>query len=624
MRRHNADIPKESRIEFRVGINVGDVIVEDDDLHGDGVNVAARLEGLSGPGEVFVSGTVYDQAAGKLGARFEDLGERKLKNISRPVRVYRARHETQDKATTPAVEPTQSERPSIAVLAFTNMSGDQEQEYFSDGIAEDVITDLSKIARLFVIARNTSFTYKGQAVDVKRIADELGVRYILEGSVRRAADRVRITAQLIDGASGGHLWAERYDRVLEDIFAIQDEITRHIVEALRVELDLDERERLGAPTTTNIEAYDTALRARSLMLRFTPEATAEAARLYGHAIELDPDYITAITGLAGTQFNAYLSGWTDDPAATFERGCELAARGFELDPDDLQASWAWALARLWQQDLDGAIEAIDQAVRLGPNDAESHASRGYILSYAARPEEAIESLEKSMRLDPSYPGIWLHFLAHAHVVARRYEEAASVLRRRIRRDPETDISRVLLASCYGHLGRADEARAEWDEALRINPAYSVEQKGRQLPYKDPADWDRIVDGPPQSRPAAIRRRGERDPRHTVSASPESRYEERQTSGEHMIPRYSRPEMAAIWTPEAKFRIWFEIEAHAMDAQAELGVVPAAAAKAVWEKRRLSTSTRIDEIEAEVKHDVIAFLTNLAENVGPRPDSSIRE
>lgn len=494
MAERNAGVEKDRRIRFRIGINLGDVIIEGDDILGDGVNVAARLQEVAEPGGVSISGRVNEDVQDRLETQFEDAGEHALKNIARPVRVWRWSPTGGDVEGGPAKVLPLPDKPSIAVLPFTNMSEDKEQEYFADGIAEDVITDLSKIASLFVIARNSSFTYKGNSVDVKRTASELGVRYVLEGSVRKAADRVRITAQLIDGASGGHLWAERYDRVLQDIFAIQDEITQHIVEALRIRLDLSERERIGVHATSSIEAYDAALRARSLMLTFTPEATAEAARLYEQAIELDPEFITAITGLAATQFNSSLSGWSDDPAATLARGCDLARRAIELNPKDLQANWALALAHLWQHDLDGAIEAIDHAVRLGPSDAEAHATRGYILSYAARSQEAVESLEEAMRLDPQYPDLWLHFLAHAHFVGQNFADAAAILERRIRRQPDTDISRVLLASCYGHLGRIDQARAEWNKALQFNPAYSVERKGQQLPYKNPADWGRIVEG----------------------------------------------------------------------------------------------------------------------------------
>jgi adenylate cyclase len=477
-------------IKLRIGVHLGDITHENEDIYGDGVNIAARLQEIAEPGAMVISDIAWRSIDGKLSAAFADLGGQDLKNIAKPVAAFGWGMTAVDEGR--ALSPP--DKPSIAVLPFDNMSDDPEQEYFADGIAEDVITDLSKIAGLFVIARNSSFTYKGNSVDVKRVAEELNVRYVLEGSVRKAADRVRITAQLIEGASAGHLWAERYDRVLDDLFGIQDEITRHIVEALRVELDLGESERVGGHATSNVEAYDIALRARSLLLRFTPEAAAEAAKLYERSIDLDPKFITAISGLAGIHFNSSLSGWSDDPAASLNRGCELAERAFELGPEDLQANWVLALAHLWRHELDEAIEAIDRAVRLGPNDAEAHATRGYILSYAGRSQDAVSSLQKSMRLDPSHPGIWLHFLAHAYFVGDNFEEAVSTLRRRINRQPETDISRVLLASCYGHLGHVDQARAEWAEALRYNPDYSLERKRSQLPYKYTDDWRRFVDG----------------------------------------------------------------------------------------------------------------------------------
>ena len=491
----NADIPKDRRIEFRIGVNLGDVIVQDDDVYGDGVNVAARLEALAETGGICISGTVFDQIGAKLDLSIENLGPQSFKNIAEPVRTYRVRIGRPEPALgkQPDALPL-PDKPSIAVLAFDNMSGDPEQEYFSDGIAEDIITDISKISGLFVIARNSSFAYKNQMLEVKRVARELGVKFVLEGSVRKAANRVRITAQLIDGTTGGHLWAERYDRVLEDIFAIQDEITQRIVQALKVELDLDERERISGPATTSIEAYDFALRAREMLLRHKPGDNVEAKKLYERSTELDSDFITAHAGLAITLYTSYLNGWNDDAEATLQRGLQLASRAVELDPSDPQGHWALAYGRLWTRDLAGALEAIERAVALGPNYAEAYATRGYMLSYASRPAEAIESLKTSMRLDPQHPRIWLHFLAHAHFVGGDYQEAALLLKRRIRLQPETDISRVLLASCQGHLGLDADARNAWVEVLRINPDYSVERKGRVLPYENPADWDRFVEG----------------------------------------------------------------------------------------------------------------------------------
>ena len=390
--------------------------------------------------------------------------------------------------------PPLPDKPSIAVLPFDNMSGDPEQAYFSDGIAEDIITDLSKISGLFVIARNSSFAYKNKTINVAEVCNELGVKFAVEGSVRKAGKRVRITAQLVDGTTGGHLWAERYDRVLEDIFAIQDEITRNIVDALKVELDLDEQARIGGPATTSVEAYELALMARERLLRHTREDSAEAVKFYERSIELDPDFITAHAELAVTLYSSYLNGWNNDAEATLQRGRQLAARAAELDPSDPQGHWALAYGCLWTHDLDGAVEAIEKSVAFGPNYAEAFATRGNILAYASRPIEAVDSLKTAMQLDPQHPRVWLHFLAHAHFIGGDYGEAAALLKRRIRLQPETDISRVLLASCQGHLGLDDEARTEWAEVLRINPDYSVERKARILPYKNPADWDRFMEG----------------------------------------------------------------------------------------------------------------------------------
>ena len=279
---HNADLSENQRLVFRMGVNLGDVIIEGDDIHGDGVNVAARLEGLCEPGEVFLSGTVHDHVEGKLIARFEDLGERSVKNITKPVRVYRARTGTQENTVSvPADVPLSSpDKPSIAVLPFENMSGDPEQEYFSDGITEDIITELSKISGLFVIARHSSFTYKGKSVTLKQVGQELGVRYALEGSVRKAGNRLRITAQLIDTATDHHLWAERYDRELEDIFAVQDDVTREIIAALEVAIPQEDLNRLGRPPTKNVMAYDLFLQARTGFIPPTAENILWARRTY--------------------------------------------------------------------------------------------------------------------------------------------------------------------------------------------------------------------------------------------------------------------------------------------------------------------------------------------------------
>ena len=423
-------VDEDRRIRFRIGVNLGEVIVDRNEVFGDGVNLAARLEAAAEAGGVCISAAVHDQVAGKVDAEFEDGGEREFKNIARPVRVYHWRSEADVRpkpAATEAGRAPATEKPSIAVLPFDNISGDPEQEYFSDGITEDIITDLSKVSALFVIARNSSFTYKGQAVDVKHVARDLGVKFVLEGSVRKVANRVRITAQLIDGASGGHLWAERYDRDLDDIFAVQDEVTRQIVEALKVTINVDERDRIGGPPTDNLEAYDYVLRGRELLFRYTSaETNAEARAMFESAIALDPDFATAHARLAVARFLEYTNGWNDASDETLEEGLRSALTAVERDPQNPEAQWALSLGYTWKRDLDGAIAESETAVRLDPNHSQAHASLGYIMSYAGRADEAIENLIKALRLDPQHPDIWLHFLAHAHFVQGAYEEAATL------------------------------------------------------------------------------------------------------------------------------------------------------------------------------------------------------
>jgi adenylate cyclase len=479
-----------SALKFRIGVNLGDIIDDGRDIHGEGVNVAARIEALAEPGGICISGMVYESVRNRIDADYRDMGEQMVKNVSAPVRVYAL-----GLAAAPVAPPPKiTDRPSIAVLPFDNLSGDAEQEYFSDGISEDIITDLSKISTLMVVARNSSFTYKGRAVDLRTVAKELGVAYVLEGSVRKAGGRVRITAQLIDGADGAHLWAERYDRELEDIFAVQDEVARKIIEALEVTLSPTEEARLGGPGTDNVEAYDYLLRGRELLYLFTEDATRASLEMFEKSISLDPDFAAPRWEMALALFNQFLSGWAGGGQEILERGCRLAAEAVECNSEDSEAHRVLALGRLWSHDIDGAIVATDRALALDPNSATALGGRGHVLGYAGRYDEAIENIHNAMRLDPHYASIWLHFLAHAHVLKGDYETAIPLLQQRIRRSPETDISRMLLASCYGYLGETDEARQVWDEMLAINPDYSLEQKARVLPYKNPADWQHIVEG----------------------------------------------------------------------------------------------------------------------------------
>lgn len=485
------------RISYRIGINVGDIVVDEGDVFGDGVNVAARLEQLADPGGLCISDAVFQCVKTRMAAGFEDLGLKAVKNVPDKVHVYRLRPESET-SQAPGGMPTRAQapadKPSIAILPFSNLSGDPEQQYFGDGIAEDVITDLSKVSGLFVIARNSAFIYRGKAVKVQDICRELGVRFVLEGSVRKSGDRVRISAQLIDGATGGHLWAERYDRSLTDIFAVQDEVTREIVSTLAIRLTPEEWRRLDRRDPENLEAYDHLVRGVERTFGVTKEANIEAGELLKRAITLDPHLTRAYAMLSHVCLLRYVNGWCEQQDATLQQAHDLARQAVAMDDSDLEAHWNLGLVYLWLRQHDLAIAEEQYVARIGPNFAKAHAALGHALHYAGRSEDGIAPLMTAMRLDPHFGSVWLHFLGQAYFGAGRYEEAAAVLRRRIIRQPDTDISRVLLASCYGYLERTDEAQALWQEALRQNPDYSLEQKRRTLPYKTPGDFDQIVNG----------------------------------------------------------------------------------------------------------------------------------
>jgi adenylate cyclase len=494
MAERNAGVPEGQRIEFRIGINLGDVVVEDDgDIYGDGVNVAARLENIAEPGAVYISRTVRDFVDGTPELVLEDLGERELKNIARLVQVFRIAP-PQAVGAAQAGPPAVPHKPSIAVLPFTNMSGDAEQEYFSDGISEDLITDLSKISGLFIIARNSTFAYKGRSVKVQEIGRDLGVRFVLEGSIRKAGNRVRITAQLIDAGSGGHLWAERFDRELTDIFATQDEVVEKIVAALAVNLTQGEAQRLRRRGTASVEAYETWLRGRELLSRSTREAIAQAKAMYRRAIEMDPNFAAPHAGLSLATISDYVSDWAADPEEALDEAERWARRALELDDQEPVSHMALGNVMLWRRNHEGALAEFGRMIALDPNFAQGHSATGLALMYAGRAAEALEAFAIAKRLDPHSPSIVLHFVAQANFSLGRYEAAAEHLLERIARTPATDSSRMLLAACYGHRGRAEEARAVWAELMKINPGFSLAQRERVLPYKEPRDFQRIADG----------------------------------------------------------------------------------------------------------------------------------
>src|SRR5215467_4706586 len=488
---------QQPKIVLRIGINLGDVIIEGDDIYGDGVNIAPRLEPAAQPGGICISSIVNESIGNRIDARFEDGGHINVKNIDRPIRIWRWHPESAQATATNGRRPnTANPEPqaAIAILPFTNMSGDPEQEYFSDGISEDIITDLSKIAGLMVIARNSSFTYKGRSVDVRTIGRDLGVRSVLEGSIRRAGDRVRITAQLIDAVTGTHLWADRYDRDLTDIFQVQDEVVEKIVGALAVTLTKGEQQRLRRHGTSNVEAYECWLRARALLTRGTRESVVQGRAMYREAIEFDLNFAAPHAGLALAAIADYASGWAPDAAQALIEAERWARRALELNDQEPVSHMALGTVLLWRRDHEGALAECGRMIALDPNFAQGHTATGLALMYAGEPERALEPFAKARRLDPHYPDIVLHFLAQANFSLEKYEIAAQQLLDRIARNPSTDASRMLLASCYAHLGRAEEARAAWAELLKVNPDFSLAQRARVPPYKNADDFQRILEG----------------------------------------------------------------------------------------------------------------------------------
>jgi adenylate cyclase len=493
----NARLPQDRRIEFRVGVNLGDVVIDGDDIHGDGVNVAARLEGLADPGGVCISGAVHDQVRDRIELRFEDLGRQQVKNIDRPVRVWRWVHDTVAlRPEEDQMKRTLPDRPSIIVLPFNNMSRDPDQEYFSDGITEDIITDLSKVSGLFVIARNSAFVYKDKTFSVPQVCRDVGVKFALEGSIRKAGNRVRVTAQLIDGDSGGHLWAERYDRDLTDIFEVQDDITQQIVTALKVTLSQAEKSRMADSGTNDVDAHDLFLRGRELIRgdKKDREMFNQAVDYFQRAIELDPNFAGPYAGLGMAYILDYQNHWSDTPDASLDKAARFAGEAIARDDQDPYAHYCAALVAMFKKEHERWAYEVDRALTLNPNYAPAVNGRGIVHIYAGEPAKAIPYIERAMRLDPALQQHYMHFLGTAYFVAGDYETAAAMFKNRIAINPSTDLSRSFLASALGHLGRVEEAREVWRELKDINPKYShVEHIGR-LPFKNPADAEKFTAG----------------------------------------------------------------------------------------------------------------------------------
>ena len=470
------------QIVLRIGVNLGDVMVEGSDLYGDGVNIAARLEALAEPGSVLISGTVYDYVRNKVKIGFRDLGFQSLKNIAEPVRIYRL-----SSTATVAVEGAKPsvDRPSVAVLPFTNMSGDPDQEYFSDGITEEIITELSRSRDLLVIARNSSFRYRGGATDVKQIGRELGAHYVVEGSVRKAANRVRVTAQLIEAASGTHLWAERYDRDLEHILTVQDEVGASIVATLIGRLVASGAEQTRRKPPQLWAAYDYFLQGREQLQRFEPGA---AAALLRRAIELDPGYAQAYSWLANSLYGLYTDqGRGED----LEEGLRVAQKAVALDPVDSCSHCALAMIYSLMREFDLAGIHYDRAVSLNPNDVNSSTMRGIWLAYVGRGEEALRSMDADLRRDP-FPPIWYwECRAVAFFQVRRYAEAIEAYQHM---DRLHWWSHCYVAACYAHLGMAELASRAAAEVLRLKPDFSIRDVERAEYWRDPADLEHLQVG----------------------------------------------------------------------------------------------------------------------------------
>jgi adenylate cyclase len=495
LRRRNAYVPEDNRIDFRVGINVGDVIIEGDDIHGDGVNIAARLEGLCEPGAVYVSGTVYDQAVGKLEAAFEDLGEQTVKNIAKPVRVYRARDEIKTVAGSDlrqADEPPVSAKPSIAVLPFDNLSDDPQQEYFSDGMAEDLITDISKISGVSVTARNSSFAFKGQTIDVKEIAKQLGVKNIVEGSVRKMGDRLRINAQLIDCMDGRHIWAERYDGNMAEIFEFQDDIRARIVSALQVSLTPADKALADRKPTDSVPAYDLFLKGRANFNRYTLESLREAIKSFEDAIEIDPNFADAYGYLSF----CYYYGWTlmfPGSDTTLDRANELAEKGVSLDGTSVIALARLGWIQGWLHRYDHAFMNFGKAIALAPDNAELYANFGNILNYWGDPESALGMFEKALSMDLVAPPNWEFQMGHSYLLLRQYEEALTRFKRMVERAPKATFAYLFTAFACAELDRMDDAKDAIKTVLEITPPYTVKEVARRYPYRTEEDRNRFLD-----------------------------------------------------------------------------------------------------------------------------------
>jgi adenylate cyclase len=529
LRAKNAVLPENRRMEFRIGINLGDVMEEGDSIYGDGVNIAARLEGLAEAGGICISESAYQQIENKLPLKYDYLGEHEVKNIAKPVRVYRAQIESEEPSQAKVKTKVESknrkyltivavvvviiavvalwqfvwrpshraiekadpkkmafplpDKPSIAVLPFANMSEDPKQEYFSDGLTEEIITALSKTPRIFVIARNSTFTYKGKAVKVKQVAEELGVRYVLEGSVRKSENQVRVTAQLIDALTGKHLWAERYDRDLKQLFAIQDEITLEIIRALQVNLTEGEQARVIGKGTKNLQAYLKALEASVQFARMDKQGSMKAQQLAKEAIALDPNYAYPYSILSTTHLLDLWFDFSESPKESMRLAVEAAQKALALDPSDPRTHVGWANLYVMQREYDKAIASAEQAIALNPGGARHLYALAIAMFYSCRFNEAITLHEQAMRLDPFPSSMYFRNLGGAYRSVGRYQEAEKQLKKALELSPNDIFTHLSLAVTYVKLGRNEEAKAEAAEVLRVHPKFSLDYYAKVNPLR---------------------------------------------------------------------------------------------------------------------------------------------
>ena len=494
LKKENAKFVEDKQLQFRIGVNIGDVLQDGDRIYGSGVNIAARIEGIAEPGGICISRNAYDHVKDKLDVGFDYIGEHEVKNIKEPVRVYKILLEpTIDYESITGETLELPDKPSVAVLPFKNLSGDPGQEFFSDGFTEDIITTLAKIHSMFVVARESSFTFKGKSVKIQEIGRDLGVRYVLEGSIQKFGDQIRITAQLIDATNGHHLWAEKYDRELKDIFAMRDEITMKIAAALQVKLTEGESANWG-PETESFEAYIKVMQSLEHFKAFTPDDNILSRQKAKEALDLDPNYSSATEMFAWTLLMDGVFGTSKTPEKSIEQAFELAQKVLDRGDSDAGAHFLIGYAYSRKGQFDKAISELEIARDLFPNNAEINAGLGMILNAAGKPEEAINVLKNAMRLNPIPPGWYIGRLGDAYRLTGQYEKAVHDYKKAIQLQPDDMFSHLNLALCYVKLGRKADAHAEAAEVLRINPKFSAENYAKHIALKDEASKKLLIDG----------------------------------------------------------------------------------------------------------------------------------